>query len=146
MAAGLLHHALAGQPEPFRSLKVVSAGVAARPGDPVSENSVIALKKAGIDISGIRSQPLTARLAQEASLILCMTEAHRAIIQLTLDPPPRHVYLFREFMPRAADKEIADPYGGPLRLYEACRDEMVEAIPSLLEFFRGHFADGKPAA
>src|SRR6476469_5492177 len=61
MAAALLQHALAAQPEPMRSLKVVSAGVAARPGEQVSENSVLALKKVGIDISEHRSQSLTQR-------------------------------------------------------------------------------------
>ena len=56
MAAGLLQHALAAKPEPLQSLKVISAGVVARDGEPVSENSVIALKKAGIDISDHRSR------------------------------------------------------------------------------------------
>ena len=50
MAAALLQHALAAQPEPLRSFKIISAGVAARAGDHVSENSVIALKKVGLDI------------------------------------------------------------------------------------------------
>lgn len=136
MAEALLKHALSAQPEPLRSWKIVSAGVAARPGDRVSENSITALKKVGLDIKGHTSRPLTRQLLDEAIAILCMTESHRAMIQLSFDPPPRHVYLFREFMPRAADKEIGDPYGGPLSEYEACRDEMVEAIPSLVEFFK----------
>ena len=34
------------------------------------------------------------------------------------------------------DREIGDPYGCPLKIYEACRDEMVEAIPSLLAFLK----------
>jgi protein-tyrosine phosphatase len=72
-----------------------------------------------------------------------MTETHRAVIGLLFDPPPRHVYLFREFMPAAAEKEIADPYGGPLDRYEACRDELVEALPSLVEFLKTLVA--KPA-
>lgn len=136
MGAGLLQHALSPQPEPLRSLKIVSAGVAARDGEPVSENSVIALRKVGIDISGHRSQPLTQEMLDEAVAVICMTESHRAMIQLQTDPQARHVYLFREFMPQNADKEIPDPYGGPLRIYEQCRDEMVEAIPSLLEFLK----------
>ncbi|MBI5771269.1 MAG: low molecular weight protein arginine phosphatase [Verrucomicrobia bacterium] len=140
MAAGLLQHALAGQPEPLRSLKVVSAGVAAREGDLVSENSVVALKKVGIDIAGQRSRPVTRELVEQAVVVLCMTEAHRAMLQLTIDPPPRNLFLLREFMPRAADKEIGDPYGGPIRIYEACRDEMVEAIPSLIEFLKTRLA------
>lgn len=135
MAAGLLRHALAAQPEPLRSLKVVSAGVAARTGEPVSENSVIALRKVGIDLSRHTSQPLTQEMLDDAIAVICMTESHRAMIQLQADPAPQHVYLIREFL-RDGEKEIPDPYGGPLKVYEQCRDEMVEAIPSLIEFLK----------
>lgn len=136
MAEALLRHALAAEPEPLRSCKVVSAGVAARKGDKVSANSVEALAKVGIRISDHRSQPLTPALAAQADVILCMTESHRAIIEVSLDPVPKHVYLWREFMPRGASREIGDPFGGPLAEYEACRDEMVEAIPSIIAFLR----------
>ena len=136
MAEGLLRHALAGQPAPLQSLKVVSAGVATRPGELVSENSVLALKKAGIDISGHRSLPITQEMLDQALVVLGMTESHRTIIQYRATPAPKHLYLFREFLPPPAEKEIGDPYGGPLKVYEACRDELVEAIPSLIEFLR----------
>ncbi len=136
MAAALLQHALAAQPEPLRSLKVISAGVAARAGDTVSENSVIALKKVGLDIAKHTSRPLTQEMLDEAFLVLGMTESHRAMIQLQAEPPPKRIHLFREFMPQRGDKEIGDPYGGPIRLYESVRDEMVEAIPSLLEYLK----------
>ena len=136
MAEGLLRHALSGQPEPLQSLKVISAGVATRPGEPVSENSVIALKKAGIDISSKRSRPLTQELLTNALAVFGMTESHRSIIQFKATPPPQHLYLFREFLPPPAEKEICDPYGGPLKIYESARDEMVEAIPSLLAFLK----------
>ena len=136
MAEGLLRHALAAQPPPLKSLSVISAGVAARTGELVTENSVAAMKKAGIDISGHRSQPITQELIDGALAVLCMTEAHRATIPLMFDRPPKNIFLFREFLPENAEKEIADPYGGPYKLYELCRDEMVEAIPSLIEQFK----------
>lgn len=145
MAAALLQHALAAQPEPWRSLKVISAGVAARPGEPVSENSVLALKKVGLDIAAHRSQPLTQRMLDEACAVICMTESHRAMIELQAGPVPGIIVLFREFMPDLADKEIGDPYGGPLKVYEAARDEMVEAIPSLVEYLKTRVA-AKPAS
>ena len=132
MAAALLQHALAAQPEPWRSVRVISAGVAARPGEPVSENSVLALKKVGIDISQHRAQPLTQQLLDEALAVICMTESHRTMIQVQAEPVPKHVYLFRQFLPGDGEKEIGDPYGGPLRIYEAVRDEMVESIPALV--------------
>lgn len=136
MAQALLQHALRAQEEPLKSIKVISGGVAARLGETVSENSVIALKKVGIDLSKHTSQPLTQKLVDEALAIFCMTESHRAMIQLSFDPPPKNLFLFREFMPKPADPEIADPYGGPLKLYEASRDEMVEAVPSIIDFLK----------
>lgn len=135
MAAALLQHALAAQPEPLRSLRVVSAGVAARNGEPASENSVLALKKVGLDLTGHHSQPLTQEMLDHATAVLCMTESHRAMIQVQADPVPKHLYLFREFV-NDPEKEIPDPYGGSLRIYELARDEMVEAVPSLVEFIK----------
>jgi len=132
MGEGLLRHALAAQPEPLRSLKVLSAGVVAREGSEVSENSVVALKKVGIDIAAHQSQPVTQKLLDDALLVICMTESHRAMINLQAEPPPKEMRLFREFMPRSAEKEVPDPFGGPLKLYEICRDELVEAIPTLV--------------
>src|SRR5689334_20457997 len=79
MGAGLLQHALAAQPEPLRSIRVLSAGVAARKGERVSENSIIALRKTGIDITRHVSQPLTDDLIRDALAVLCMTESHRAM-------------------------------------------------------------------
>lgn len=136
MAEGLLQHALAGQSGPLRSLKVLSAGVAARPGEPISENSVLALKRTGIDIRGQRSRALTQELLDNALAVFCMTEAHRSIIQMQAQPAPKHLYLFREFLSPPAEIEIGDPFGGPIKVYEACRDEMVEAVPSLVAFLK----------
>jgi len=137
MAAALLQHALAAESVPLSGLKVSSAGVVARRGDAVSANSVSALKKVGLDISAHRSQPLTQETMDRALLVLCMTESHREMIRLQTDRPPANLNLFREFMPGSVDREIGDPFGGPLSLYEAVRDEMVESIPSLLRHLRG---------
>jgi len=136
MAAGLLQHKFAAQPEPLRSLRIVSAGVAAREGERVSENSVIALKKVGIDISGHVSQPLTQELLDNALAVFGMTESHSAIIKMRARPAPANLHLFRDFLSPPADHEIGDPYGGPLKVYEAARDEMVEAIPSVVAYLK----------
>jgi len=136
MGQGLLAHALSAQPEPLRSLKVISAGVAAHTGEAISENSVTALKKAGIDISHIHSQGLNQEMLNGALAVFGMTESHLAIIRQRARPAPANLHLFREFLPPPATKEIGDPYGGPLKLYESCRDEMVEAIPSLVSYLK----------
>ncbi|HZZ58881.1 MAG TPA: low molecular weight protein arginine phosphatase [Opitutaceae bacterium] len=135
MAAGLLRHALAGQPEPVRSIGVISAGVSARSGEPVTDHSVTTLKKVGIDISDHVSRPITQELLDGALAVFCMTESHKMLIEATANPPPRQLHLFRAFM-KTADKDIPDPFGGPLAAYEAARDEMVEALPSVVEFLK----------
>ncbi len=145
MAAALLQHALAAQPEPLRSLKVISAGVAARPGEPASENSVVALKKVGIDLSNHHSQALTQKMLDDAFAVLCMTESHRAMIQVQAEPVPPNLFLFRQFLSGDADREIGDPYGGPLKVYEMARDEMVEAIPVLVEHLKTLLPPTAPA-
>jgi protein-tyrosine-phosphatase len=134
MGAALLRHALAAQPEPLRSLKVVSAGVASRTGEPVSANSVTALKKVGVDLKGHVSQPLTQELLDKAILVLCMTESHRDMIEESADPIPERLHLFREFMGGTGDMGIPDPFGLHLTAYEASRDEMVAAIPSIIAY------------
>ena len=136
MAAALLQHAFEAESGPLRKFRVISAGVAARRGDPVSANSVAALKKVGLDIAQHRSQPTTQEMLNRAFAVLCMTELHRAMIMVQADPLPRHLHLFREFMPGEVDREIGDPYSGPLALYEVARDEMVEALPSLVKHLR----------
>jgi protein-tyrosine-phosphatase len=134
MGAALLQHALAAQHEPLRSLKVLSAGVASRVGEPASANAVTALKKVGIELKGHASRPITQELLDDALLVLCMTESHRDMIELTADPVPRQMYLFKELMGTKGDAEIPDPYGMHLSAYEASRDEMVAAIPSIVAF------------
>lgn len=136
MAAGLLRHALSALPEPLGSLKVVSAGVAARTGEPVTPHSVTAMKRVGIDISGHVSRRLDQSLLDGSLAVLCMTEAHRKMIEAAGEPPPKELHLFREFMPAGTPREIPDPFGGPFPAYEASRDEMVEAIPSLIRYLK----------
>jgi protein-tyrosine-phosphatase len=136
MAAALLQHFLAGQNEPLKSLPVVSAGIAARQGDAISDNATVAMKRVGLDLSQHTSQPVTQLLLDGALVVLCMTESHRAMIQLQFERVPKHLYLFREFLPPPVDPEVADPYGGPLSVYETCRDNLVEAVPSVVNFLK----------
>jgi protein-tyrosine-phosphatase len=144
MAAGLLRHFLAGQPEPLRSLTVVSAGLTTRTGLPASENAVIAMKKVGVALDGHQSRPVTQALLDGALAVFVMTEAHRAMLQLQFERVPAHLHLFRQFLPPPADPEVEDPYGAPLSVYEACRDNLVEAVPGVVRFL-ATIAPSRPA-
>lgn len=136
MAEALLRHALAAEPEPLKSYQVVSAGVSAWNGERVSTNSLRALKPVGLDLSKHQSQILTEELLNKADLILCMTSSHREYAEQMFPNASTPIYLFREFMGEGYDPEIPDPYGMSLPAYEASRDSMVEAIPSILQYLR----------
>ena len=136
MAGKLLQHALAAEPPPLCDLRILSAGLAAARGEPATDHSVSALKKVGLDLSAHASRRLTQDLLDEALAVFCMTDTHRAMIELNFDRVPRHLYLFRQFLPMPVDPEVDDPYGGPLRVYESCRDNLVEAVPSIVSFLR----------
>ena len=123
------------------AIRRLCAGIAASRGQPATDNSVAALKKVGLDLSGHTSQPLTQPLLDQAVAVFCMTESHRATIERGFDRVPRNLHLFREFIGRDGDTEIPDPYGGDFREYESCRDSLVEAVPSLVKFLRGLVAE-----
>ncbi len=136
MAERLMVHALGREEDPIGSLGVSSAGVAAYPGDPASENAVRALKKVGISLDDHRSQPVTAELLASSLAVFCMTESHRQLLNARFSPPSEHIHLMREFLPAETGREIPDPFGADLPSYEACRDSMVEAIPSILRYLK----------
>lgn len=136
MGERLLAHALAAEEAPLNQLQVISAGIAAQNGQAPSPNSVQAMRSVGLDLNDHRSRQIDDGMLQRAFAIFCMTETHRALLQAYFDELPAHLYLFRELMPAGSPKEIPDPYGGPLPEYETCRDSMVEAVPSLLNFLR----------
>ncbi len=136
MAEKLLAHALAAEKEPLRSLQVVSAGISAYDNEPASRNSVRAMKSVGLDLSKHQSRSLSEDLISRSRYIFCMTASHRVLIELHFGDKAPPVYLFRELMPKESSIEIPDPFGQELDAYVACRDSMVEAIPSIVQFLK----------
>ena len=134
MAEKLLEDAFA-KSKIRKKLRVFSAGLTAVEGDKASGNSVAACEEVGLDLSDHRSSTLTQGTLQNASAIFCMTESHRALMQmyfeLSEDAP---IFLMREFMEGVPDKELPDPFGQDLAVYRDCRDKMIEALPSIIEW------------
>ncbi len=136
MAEKLLEHALRAEEPPLNRFKVASAGIAAFPGDPASENSVAALKRVHLDLSEHRSQPLTEELAGRAFAIFGMTHSHLDLVRHGFKTAPARLHLFRAFLPTGEAEEIPDPIGRDYQAYSACLDSMIEAIPSILAHLR----------
>lgn len=138
MAERLLAHALQAIDEPWADCTVLSAGVAAYVGDHASANSVKALAKVGLDLSDHRSRPLSAELLEVSDVILTMTSDHIHAVNARFPDAGVPIFRFREWM-EAADKEISDPYGSDLPCYIETRDQIAEAVPSVIAFLKKTF-------
>ena len=77
MAEGLFRQMVANRPD----IRVRSAGISTFPSQPPSPHAVDVLADLRIDISNLRSQPLSEELVQEASCIIAMTRSHMESIQ-----------------------------------------------------------------
>ena len=139
MAEKLLQHALAAEGKPLDQLVVASAGVAAGYGDPPSENSVAALKKVKLDLTHHKSQPLTDELMERAFAIFGMTDSHIQALQHYYKNLPERVHLLRGFMREDESDQIPDPIGLDFDAYCACRDAMIEAIPSVVTYLKNEY-------
>jgi len=133
MAERLFAHEVSKTDLPKRIISY-SAGLSAMDGDKASQNSIDACKELGLDITDHKSTGLTRTSLEEASVVFCMTESHRALINMYFDLPQGYpIFLMREFVEEGA-KELPDPYGQDIDVYRECRDRMLEAIPSLINW------------
>ncbi len=80
-----------------KDIEVASAGVHAVHGQPPSLYAVQVCEEEGVDISGLRSQPLTAALIDRATHIFAMTGAHLETIQMLFPDGAEKSFLLREY-------------------------------------------------
>ena len=117
-----------------KKINTYSAGLSAMDGDNASQNSIDVCEELGIDLTDHRSACLSRTSLQEASAVFCMTESHRALINMYFDLPPGYpIFLMREFV-EGKSNELPDPYGQDIDVYRECRDHMIEAMPSLINW------------
>jgi len=106
-----------------------SAGISPIPGDVIADNSVKALKAAGIEpCEGNRYDLHTARLIDEetlkrASRVVCMTESHLFAL----------ITAFPQYIEKLTvmPKSVSDPFGGSEERYRVCLEEIKSGITEL---------------
>ena len=132
MAEGLLRHMLRGR----NDIQVASAGLGALEGMGATDVAVDVMTEYGIDISSHASQSLGGELVQQADFIFTMTRQQYDAIQALYPPAAEKTFLVREFeeMRPAENKDIADPIGQSVDVYRRTRDQIRDALPSLIVF------------
>lgn len=113
-------------------LKVKSAGISVFDGDNASKNSIKAMGKIGIDISKHEARQLHRDLVDEADLILTMSKSHKEFIRANFSSSKDKVFTLLEYAYKI-NKDVADPFGGSLLLYEHTRDEIYQGIEKIID-------------
>ena len=123
MAAAVLNYVGGGH------YKAFSAGISAAVGEPISENSVLALKEAGIPetegnaYSKHRAMQICSELVERSDKIVAISKRHAMAL----------LYAFPEY----ADKitvmptDISDPFMQSKEVYRICLDEITKGIKEL---------------
>ena len=119
-----------------KDIEVASAGVHAVRGQPPSVYAVEVCAEDGINISNLRSQPLTGALIDQATHIFAMTGAHLETIQTLFPQSAEKTFLLREFEEPGSTvwRDVPDPIGLGREVYEDCARIIKTALPGVLAF------------
>lgn len=103
----------------------ISRGLAVNEGEPIAKNAIEALGRQGIlptpknDYAAHRAMKMTDEVADTADVIYALSSAHYMALCMAY---PQHISKISLL------GEIADPYGGPVELYEKTLQDIREAL------------------
>jgi protein-tyrosine-phosphatase len=110
-----------------RDVFVCSAGLAAWDGGPVSDETLAALARLGIEFDG-HSKRLTGEMIRKAQVVLGMTRAHVLAARALVAGEPHQEKV--QLLDPSGDVE--DPIGMTQSAYDALATRMAKVIPSRL--------------
>lgn len=125
MAAALLEN------KQLPGVEVKSAGVFAAEGSEASVHAKTVLKEKGIEAAH-RSSQLKKEHIDWATHVLAMTSGHKDMIVERFPEAKDKTFTLKQFV-LGTDGDIADPFGGPIEVYRAARDELAALIDRLAE-------------
>ncbi|MFJ7825545.1 low molecular weight protein arginine phosphatase [Psychrobacillus sp. NPDC096623] len=117
-------------------LEVRSAGIYAKDGGPISQNSQLVLEQEMIPFTR-SSSAINESLVDWADLILTMTASHKHAIILGFPHAISKVYMYKEFVTPNDIKDVSDPYGGDLNTYEGTFRELQVLTNELVNKLQG---------
>ena len=108
---------------------ISSCGTYANTGESSTINAIETMKRFNVDLNMHRATNIDDIDIENYDLILCLTVSHKTTV-LSLYPKLRgKVYTLREYVyPNDSYKNIDDPWGLSLNVYNECADEIVEAL------------------
>ena len=131
MAEGLMKDALKGLGK--EGIKVSSAGVSAIDGFRPMRETIEAMKREGVDVSGFRSRALTDEMIEDSDLILVMTSRHMDDIIKRMPQAAPKTHMLKQYghsgdSCACEDLDIPDPIGKTMEEYEYTLDEIKKEV------------------
>jgi protein-tyrosine-phosphatase len=133
MAEALFRKAVAGRSD----YSVKSAGVAASKGSSCSRETAQICKESGTPLEGFKSQPVSAKLLEEATHVFVMTHGHLAALEGRFPEYADKYYLVCEFVELPAigySADLPDPIGMGRKAYKEVADVLEKAIPTIIAY------------
>jgi protein-tyrosine-phosphatase len=116
---------------------VKSAGVAASEGSACSGETAQICKESGAAFEGFKSQPVSAKLLQEATHVFAMTQGHLAALEGRFPEYSDKYYLVCEFVDLPGigyGADVPDPIGMGRLAYQDVAEVLEMAIPTIIAY------------
>jgi protein-tyrosine-phosphatase len=131
MAEGLMKDALKELGK--EDIRIGSAGVSAIDGFHPTRETIEAMKREGIDVSGFQSRSLTDEMIRDTDLILVMASHHMDDIIKRAPQAASKTHILKQYGRRddscaCEDLDISDPIGKPMEVYEYTLGEIKREV------------------
>lgn len=123
MAAGLMGMLL--RQEGLADVEAESAGLAAHPGEPASENAVQVMKELGIDLRHHAARRASGLDLASYEAIYVMSESHKRMLEAACPAVAGKIKVLGGGVP--------DPFGGSPAEYRLCRDNILAALKKIVQ-------------
>lgn len=132
MAEGLFKKML--KDNGIEGIEVFSSGLHASKGE-YSPDEAIKVMQEGYDVNILQHQSINVKDTPigDMDLVLCATHAHKTTLEYMY--PKIKVFTINEYAygPDTNDKDIDDPWGYPINVFEACAKEISDALTEIIK-------------
>lgn len=137
MAEGLLKKML--QDKGITDVEVYSAGLHASTGE-YSTDEAIKVMQEQYDVNILNHQSVNVKNTniKDMDLVLCATHAQLTTLEYMYPEIEHRIFTIKEYAygPQVEDKDIDDPWGYPITVYEKCAKEIYDALEKILENYQ----------
>lgn len=108
-----------------------SAGLYALPQSPASGEMRVVAKQMGLSLEEHRARPLSRKMLEEASLVLCMTQGQAEQLGRLCPEQQGKIWALRRCA--GGEGDVSDPFGGSLEVYQRCAEELEPLCAAILK-------------